>query len=155
MHELILWCSFLGAWLLVAGPVYQAVLELQEEELEFDRVRGLASAVPAPPPLSRWWWLVPPARLLLSRRRQDVHRRAVVDALSDADHEVLVSYIGKARGWLIVGAGAFLIACKETWELVEGHHWPEAWWWVLVPLMALLSVAWTVGNAVRQDRSAA
>lgn len=27
VHELIAWCGFLGAWLLFAGPIYQAALE--------------------------------------------------------------------------------------------------------------------------------
>jgi hypothetical protein len=26
----IAWCGFVGAWLLVAGPIYQAALELPE-----------------------------------------------------------------------------------------------------------------------------
>jgi hypothetical protein len=78
-----------------------------------------------------------------------------VDVLSEADHAALASYIRKARGWMVVAAGAFLIACSETWELVESHHWPELWWWVLLPSMGLRSVAWTIGRAVRQDRSAA
>jgi hypothetical protein len=30
VHELILWSGFLGAWLLVAGPLYQAAQELDE-----------------------------------------------------------------------------------------------------------------------------
>ncbi len=30
MEHLIAWAGFLGAWLLVAGPVYQAALELRQ-----------------------------------------------------------------------------------------------------------------------------
>ena len=74
---------------------------------------------------------------------------------SEADYAALVSYVRKARGWPVVAAGAFLFACGETWALVEENHWPELWWWVLIPVMGLLSVSWTIGQAVRQDRSAA
>jgi hypothetical protein len=36
MPELIAVCGFLGAWLLVIGPLGQAVRELEEEEFERD-----------------------------------------------------------------------------------------------------------------------
>ena len=36
MHGAILWCGFVGAWLLVAEPVYQAALELDAEEVARD-----------------------------------------------------------------------------------------------------------------------
>ena len=38
---------------------------------------------------------------------------------------MIVRYMNIARGWMLVGAGAFLIALKETWELVEHQEWPE------------------------------
>jgi hypothetical protein len=43
MHTVILWSGFLGAWLLVAGPIYQAVLELEAEGMETDRIRVAAA----------------------------------------------------------------------------------------------------------------
>ena len=41
MHELILWSGFFGAWLLVAGPLYQAALELSEEDISRDDTAGV------------------------------------------------------------------------------------------------------------------
>ena len=41
MHELILWSGFFGAWLLVAGPLYQAALELSEEDISRDDMAGV------------------------------------------------------------------------------------------------------------------
>ena len=35
MDEVIMWASFAGGWLLVAGPLYQGSIELSE--LDFDR----------------------------------------------------------------------------------------------------------------------
>jgi hypothetical protein len=32
--HIIAWCGFLGAWLLVAGPLDQAVREVEENEFE-------------------------------------------------------------------------------------------------------------------------
>jgi len=55
----VAWAGFAGAWLLVAGPIYQAAIELEAEEIERDAIRDAAQAVPGPPPNSRWWWLIP------------------------------------------------------------------------------------------------
>ena len=35
-----------------------------------------------------------------------------------------VTFMNKATAWFYVASGAFLIALKETYELVEGHEWP-------------------------------
>jgi hypothetical protein len=40
VETLIAWCGFLGAWLLFAGPIFQAALELQEESREADRIEA-------------------------------------------------------------------------------------------------------------------
>jgi hypothetical protein len=143
MHSLILWSGFFGAWLLFAGPVYQAVLELEDEAVEFDRIRALTTHVPPMPRLSPWWWLLPPVGFLLDRRRRNRQQLAVVGLLSDEDYLALTGYVNKATGWVFVGLGGFLIAVKETYELTEGLDWPVASFWLLVVLMVALSV----GNA--------
>jgi len=60
MHGAILWCGFVGAWLLVAGPVYQAALELDAEEVARDALENAANRLPPTPQPSVWWWLIPP-----------------------------------------------------------------------------------------------
>jgi hypothetical protein len=62
----------------------------------------------------------------------------------------LVSYMNKATAWFYVAAGAFLIALKETYELVEGHEWPTAVFWVLI--VGMLAIA-AVNTAVRVSRT--
>ena len=54
MEALIAWCGFAGAWLLFGGPVYQAALELQEQDIERDRLAELGDQAQGPPPLPRW-----------------------------------------------------------------------------------------------------
>jgi hypothetical protein len=148
--ELILWAGFLGAWLLVAGPLHQARVELAEEEFERERFEDVVSVVGPPQPVSPWWWLLPPVRVYLGRRAKDRWDRQVWLRLPDEDFEALSSFMSKARGWLLVGAGGLLIATKETWELVEGHEWPHWLFWVLVVGMAGLCVAYTVLQALRE-----
>ena len=52
--------GFVGAWLLVAGPLLQGAIELRDEEMDregFEKVKG---DVEYPQPISRWWWLLAP-----------------------------------------------------------------------------------------------
>ncbi len=41
MHALIAWAGFLGAWLLFAGPIYQAARELTDQQLDRDEIEKL------------------------------------------------------------------------------------------------------------------
>jgi hypothetical protein len=150
VHELIAWCGFLGAWFLVAGPVYQAALELEEESIERDEFADIARTLGPPPRVSPWWWLLPPVAYLLRRGRGRAYRRAVTNAMSRDQLERMVRFINKANGWLYVGLGGLLIATKETWELHEAYEWPPAVFWVLLAVMALACAA---NTAIRMARA--
>ncbi len=148
----IAWCGFLGAWLLFAGPVFQAALELREQEIERDRIAAAMATVPKPPPVSNWWWLLPPVHYVLTRRRSDTYRNAVWAALDAEDVAALVLFSSKAVGWALVGLGGLLLALKETWELREHYEWPTAIFWLLIVLMGALSVAITAGSQGRGQK---
>ncbi len=150
LHQLALWAGFLGAWLLVAGPLHQARVELQEEELERDRFAAAFDEAGPPPRTSIWWWLLPPLRLYLGHRRKERWQREVWMKLPPEDFEALADFMTKARGWLLVGGGASLIGVKETFELVEGYEWPTWLFWALLALMVLLCVGNTVLGAAMQ-----
>ena len=155
MHTAVYWFGFLGAWLLFAGPVFQASVELRAEDEARNRMQRITEGLAPPTPVSNWWWLLPPVRLFLSARGSKDYREGVMSQLSSEDLEVIGRYINIARGWMFVGAGAFLIALKETWELVEHEEWPETVYWVLVVFMALIalgSVGGTSERARRKDR---
>ena len=152
MHTAVYWFGFLGAWLLFAGPIYQASVELRAEDEASARMHQLTDGLPPPPRVSNWWWLLPPVRLVLATRNSHDYRESVLAAMSDEDLEVITRYLNIARGWMLVGGGAFLIALKETWELVEHEEWPEPVFWVLVVVMALLALGFTGGSAERGRR---
>ena len=150
MHELILWSGFFGAWLLVAGPLYQAALELGEENISRHDMAGVQPATPAGRRPSGWWWLIPPVGYWKQRRYAQEERKAMMAALP---HDVManwVSFMNKATAWFYVAAGAYLIALKETYELIEGHEWPTWVFWVLVVVMAGIA---TGNTAVRMSRA--
>ena len=60
MPHVIAWCGFLGAWLLVAGPLDQAVREIEETGFEHEALEEAKGRVEEPAPVSRWWLLLPP-----------------------------------------------------------------------------------------------
>ncbi len=154
MEGFIAWCAFFGGWLLFAGPVYQAALELDEQDIDHEDVEAAAAAVPQPPPISPWWWLVPPVGYLLSRRRSDRYRQAVMAAMSAEQMKGFLAFVNKATGWLMVASGALLIAAKETWVLVEHYEWAVWVFWVLSVVMATLGALYTATRMSRSHRLA-
>lgn len=149
MPVLIAWSGFLGAWLLVAGPVFQAAVELDEETFDRDSITVAARSVGPQPRVSPWWWLLPPVAFLIQRNRTRAYRQALLEVLDRADIERMVSFGNVATGWLIVGLGAFGIAIKESWELCEVYEWP-AWVFALLVAVALtLSFGYTVARMRR------
>ena len=150
MDRLLAWCAFLGAWLLVAGPVFQAAVELDDLSFKREEVLAARAAIDEPQGPSPWWWLVPPAGYVLQRRHDRQVRRAVMAALDRDQVERFVDFTDKATGWMFVACGAFLLAAAETWALREDYEWPVAVFWVLVPVLAVLCALYT---ATRMNRS--
>jgi hypothetical protein len=155
VDAVIAWCGFLGAWLLVAGSVYQAAVELGDEELEREDLEHLRSDVEhgadgAPPRIPAWWWLFPPVLYVKHRRRDKVMRTLMLARLTLEQTELVLDFVNKATGWVLVGLGGFLIASKETWELREHYEWPIWPFWLLIVCMAGLCLA---NAAVRMQRS--
>ncbi|MYR07736.1 hypothetical protein GTV32_16145 [Gordonia sp. SID5947] len=140
------WCGYLGAWLLVAGPMYQGARELSEEQLDRAAIRTQSLAVPHSERVSAWWWLLPPVAYILIHRAQDAWRAQVMASLTIEQREQFVSYSNKATGWFIVGGGAALIGIKEAFELVEVYEWPG---WITIVLCGVaiaLSIGYTTGR---------
>lgn len=150
MHEVIAWSGFVGAWLLVAGPFFQAVIELSEEQFTRNEFEAVTANTPAPAPISPWWWLLPPVGYLKQWRRRRDYRNAIMRQFTREQREVMVRFTDKATGWFFVASGAFFIAIKETWELHEVYDWPVPVFWVLVVVMLL---ACALNTAIRMRRS--
>ena len=155
MELLILWAGFVGGWLLVAGPVFQASVELREEEIDRAVIAEAASHAGPPRRVSAWWWLLPPVAYLLIQRAQREFKEAAFTHLSEEQRTQFVSFMRKARGWLIVASGAYLIAVKETWELTEGSEWQEWVFWLLIVVMPTACLLYTVNSVLRGREMAA
>jgi hypothetical protein len=148
MHELIIWATFAGAWLLVAGPLYQGAVELAEMDVDRDAIEGIkaSAAEAARNEPSAWWWLLPPVMYVLHRRWAKAFQQATWKRLTETQREQLTSFRNKATGWFTVAAGATLLALGETWQIVEYYGWPAWLFWLLIALMLTVSV---LNTAVR------
>jgi hypothetical protein len=69
MNQAIAWAGFLGAWLLVAGPLYQGAIELREEDVDREGIQASTARIPRPELPSRSW-LLPPVMYLIRRQRR-------------------------------------------------------------------------------------
>jgi hypothetical protein len=154
MNQVIAWAGFLGAWLLVAGPLYQGAIELGEEDVDRDAIEESTARVPQPEPPSPWWWLLPPAVYVIRRRRGRAFRRAALAELSAAQREQLTRFVNKASGWFTVAIGAALLAAEQTWQLIERARWPAWLFWPLVVVMLGVSVLYTAVRMSQGEQTA-
>jgi hypothetical protein len=152
MGYVIAICGFAGSWLLVVGPVWQAFIELQEEEFDREAIEAARSTVTQPPKFSGWWWLLPPIAYVKRFRRSRAARRAFQDALPLEQLEQAVAFLNKANGWLIVALGGYLLAVSETWALVADLHWPTWVFWVLIVVIPLVAIGNAVWRTIRTRR---
>jgi hypothetical protein len=157
LNEVIAWATFAGAWLLVAGPLYQGSVELGELQVDRAGITGKAVAAQATHARpSAWWWLLPPIMYMLYRRWYKTLRQAMLAQLTQTQREQLTSYQSKTAGWFTVAAGAALLAAGETWQIVQHYRWPVWMFWLLVVVMlaaAVLNTAILMISAARTRRA--
>ncbi|MFW0793225.1 hypothetical protein AAFP30_05385 [Gordonia sp. CPCC 205515] len=151
MDTFVAWCGFFGAWLLVAGPMYQGALELHEQQFDRSAIVTQSMTIPHPKRVSPWWWLLPPVAIVLIRRTQGSWQREVMASLTAQQREEFITYSNKSVGWFIVGSGAALIGIKEAFELVEVMEWPEWSTLILCVVAAALGLTYTVQRMRRAE----
>jgi len=152
METFITICGFAGSWLLVAGPIYQAALELKDESFEREHLHELHATLPPPDHSSTWWWLLPPVKLALERSYSKRYRRQFFGALSNEDAEAMLAFMNKATGWLFVAGGGLLLALNETYDIVEHFQWASWLFWVIAVGVALLCFANTASRMSRSEQ---
>jgi hypothetical protein len=160
VDKVIAWLTFAGAWLLVAGPLWQGSVELNELDLDREGIQGTAAAVQAAQARpSAWWWLLPPVKYVLNRRWYKAAQRAMLAQLTPTQREQVTRFQSKAIGWFTVAGGAALLAIGDTWHVVQQYGWPTWLFWLLVAVMLVVAVLPTaiqfISDYTRQTRQAA
>lgn len=143
-------CGVIGAWLLVAGPLFQGALELRDTSgrlpLGDDADWSTESSV------SAWWWLIPPFAVLVLWLEERRFPRLWRDVWSDEQREQARSFADRATGWLVVSAGAFFIALEVTWLLAREAGWPVIGYWLFVAALTATCVTATTAALSATDR---
>jgi hypothetical protein len=160
VDKVIAWVTFAGAWLLVAGPLWQGSVELTELDLDREEIQGTAAAVQAAQARpSPWWWLLPPVMYVLYRRSYKAAQQAMLAQLTPTQREQMTRFQSKATGWFTVAAGAALLAAGDTWHVVQQYGWPVWLFWLLVAVMLVVAVVPTaiqvISDYTRQAGAAA
>jgi hypothetical protein len=153
MELVILIGGFLGAWLLVAGSVYQAALELRDQDFAFDHIReaGQQARQTGQQHPSAWWWLLPPAKIILEQKHDRAFRKEFFGKLNRTDSEAMLSLMNKSTAWLYVGLGGFLLAAKETYELDQYLHVNLSIFFVVTFILLAASVFNTASHIRRSE----
>lgn len=129
----------------MAGSIYQAALELRDQDIERDRIKMAAAKVEPIPKVSGWWWLIPPIKFVRERKRDDLYRKAYLDAMTKEDAESLMAFLNKSQAWAYVGFGGFLLALKETYELLHLNSIDSIPLFILIVfLLSVISITNTV-----------
>jgi hypothetical protein len=160
VDKVIAWVTFAGAWLLVAGPLWQGSVELTELDLDREGIQGKAAAVQAAQARpSAWWWLLPPLMYVLYRRWYKAAQQAMLAQLTQTQREQMTRFQSKATGWFTVAAGAALLAAGDTWHVVQQYGWPVWLFWLLVAVMLAVAVlpaaVQTISDSTRHVGAAA
>jgi len=153
MDQVIAWAGLPGAWLLVAGPLYQGALELRAEDVDREGIEATTARIPRPDPVSPWW-LLPPVLYLIRRHRGNAFRRAALAQLTQAQRDQFTSFVNKATGWFTVALGATLLAAEQTWQVIDRHGWPGWLFWPLIIVMLGASVLNTALRMIHDQRAA-
>jgi len=131
-------------------------MELRSESREMERVSASRRDFRLTPLASAWWWLLPPVKLALDRLRRRSDRRSYISSLPPEDVAVMVSYVNKATGWLVVSVGGLLLALEATWNLLRTWHVTAFWSiaaWLLIAAAVVALVAAEVLRARRVERA--
>jgi hypothetical protein len=137
MELIPLWAGVIGTWLLFAGPLYQAALELGEEAEavkdvagghDFSGGRSGAKSRDGQRARNRqnrhsaWWWLFPPAKMYFAWREQQRARADAIGSLTPQQSQAMAGFMSKATGWMLVAAGGWAMLLKETTEFIEYYE---------------------------------
>ena len=139
MNEAIAWATFAGAWLLVAGPLYQGSVELNQLDFDREGIQGKAAAAQAAQARpSPWWWLLPPVMYVLRWRWYKALQQAMLAQLTKNQREQMTSFQSKAT--VVHRAAAHPAGRRADLADRSALRWPVWLFWLLIVVMLTAAV---------------
>ena len=87
---------FLGAWVLVACPMYQGAVEMSGVNAVRSAIRSRANAIAHLERVSLW--LLPPVAYVMTNRKENAWRQQVMASLTQDQRAEFLSYSNKGAG---------------------------------------------------------
>ncbi|KRO00730.1 hypothetical protein [Companilactobacillus kimchiensis] len=106
--------ELIGAWLIFIFPLYQGMLELQEQIQSVKRNEIKESTLPK---ISMWYWLFPPLKIRLEKQR--MFKLLSQRHTSNTELEAFLHFLDKATAWFYVALGGLLTAISVTYGTLE------------------------------------
>lgn len=148
--KIILFLEIIGAWLLFAGPLLQSIIELYRESDGFDHIREHLNEITRdenwPPQISFFWWLLPPVKIIRENRRNRKINKLIAAHLNEAELKQFREFSLKARAWILVAAGAWLVAIATTHNLTDTFGLNFGWWLAIILFLTYLSIVAVISS---------
>ena len=106
--------ELIGAWLIFIFPLYQGMLELQEQ---IQHVKKLGISNSKLPKVSIWYWIFPPLKIKLEKQR--MFKLLSLRQTSTEELDLFLHFLDKATAWFYVALGGLLTAISVTYNTLE------------------------------------
>ncbi|OFI47693.1 hypothetical protein BG262_08285 [Floricoccus penangensis] len=139
MEKFIVIISFIAKWLLFAFPLYQAYIELSEQERVVGRFTKKSKKYPK---ISPWYWILPPLKLELEKKRGIAILSESL--ISNKDFEEAIVFGRKATAWFYVALAGMLEGITAIYELAHAFDYHISF--LMLILLSVLMVIICVVN---------
>ena len=131
----------IGTWLLFIFPLYQAMLEL-DEQIQRVKIKEITTTkkINKIPKVSPYYWFWPPLKIRLEKKR--MVRILKLYNTSNEHLELLSKMLDKATAWFYVSLGALFVAISTTYDLLnELRIMPNLLdFWVIIVVIMLMGI---------------
>ncbi|GAA3629110.1 hypothetical protein GCM10022297_04840 [Lactobacillus hamsteri] len=141
MHLAFSFLEAIGAWLLFIFPLYQAMLELDEQvEKVKNKEKNAIKKIKTIPKVAPLYWIWPPLKIKLEKKRM-LKILSLYD-ISNDQLEIFSRLVDKATAWFYVALGALLVAIANTHEVFV-ELYPSLSleiFWIIIIVITILGI---------------
>ncbi|GLB47482.1 hypothetical protein WR164_14610 [Philodulcilactobacillus myokoensis] len=144
--------GFIGAWLLFMFPLYQGILDINDQDLIVSNIikKSRKNKSVFRKNISRFLWLIPPLKVHLERERSLAILRS---SNNDANFDDIYSLLNKATAWVYVAFAGVLNGIVATNDLLqEADVSHPIWSLVIISLIMIIISIFYIGYRISDHR---